>query len=225
MGPYFIKTETDPNGGVNYTITGTSELLSVPYALYAKNSGSSIPGPQGPPGPAGSGGFLHYIGQQDSGGVIFHLWKDSLGFEHGLVLDITDLSTSQVWSNMDQTMIGPSAQSTWDGLNNSIAIVNQVGHTNSAAEICLNSTNGGRSDWYLPSIQELNMLWNNYYTLARSLSQISGASELALAGYWSSTEMDHQYTWAFSFRYGSAFANGNDGLKSYPYHVRAVRAF
>lgn len=225
MGPYFIKSETDPNGGTNYTITGTSQLLSVPYALYAKNAGSSIPGPQGPPGPAGSGGFLHYIGQQDSGGVIFHLWKDSLGFEHGLILDLNDLSTSQVWSNMDQSMIGSSAQSTWDGLNNSIAIINQVGHTNSAAEICLNSTNGGRSDWYLPSIQELNMLWNNYYTVARSLSQISGASELALAGYWSSTEMDHQYTWAFSFRYGSAFANGNDGLKSYPYHVRAVRAF
>ncbi|MBP6871994.1 MAG: hypothetical protein KBC43_08305 [Bacteroidales bacterium] len=39
-GPYFIKTETDPAGGTNYTIAGTSELLSVPYALYA---GSSMP--------------------------------------------------------------------------------------------------------------------------------------------------------------------------------------
>jgi uncharacterized protein (TIGR02145 family) len=36
-GPYFVKTETDPNGGTNYTLTGTSQLLSVPYALYAKN--------------------------------------------------------------------------------------------------------------------------------------------------------------------------------------------
>ena len=34
-GPYFIHTETDPTGGTNYTITGTSELLSVPYALHA----------------------------------------------------------------------------------------------------------------------------------------------------------------------------------------------
>ena len=34
-GPYFIKTETDPTGGTNYTITGTSQLLSVPYALHA----------------------------------------------------------------------------------------------------------------------------------------------------------------------------------------------
>lgn len=37
-GPYFIKTETDPNGGANYTISGTSQLLSVPYALHAKTA-------------------------------------------------------------------------------------------------------------------------------------------------------------------------------------------
>jgi uncharacterized protein (TIGR02145 family) len=39
-GPYFIKTETDPTGGTSYTIIGTSQLLSVPYALYAKTADS-----------------------------------------------------------------------------------------------------------------------------------------------------------------------------------------
>ena len=39
-GPYFIKTETDPTGSTNYTITGTSQLLSVPYALHAKTAES-----------------------------------------------------------------------------------------------------------------------------------------------------------------------------------------
>jgi len=38
---YFIKTETDPTGGTNYTITGTSQLLSVPYALYSQYSQKS----------------------------------------------------------------------------------------------------------------------------------------------------------------------------------------
>ena len=42
-GPYFIETETDPTGGSNYSIIGNSQLLSVPYALYAKNSGNSTP--------------------------------------------------------------------------------------------------------------------------------------------------------------------------------------
>ena len=37
-GPYFIKTETDPNGGTNYTSSGTSQLLSVPYALFSNKS-------------------------------------------------------------------------------------------------------------------------------------------------------------------------------------------
>jgi uncharacterized protein (TIGR02145 family) len=40
-GSYFLKTETDPTGGTNYTIVGTSQLLSVPYALYAQTAGSS----------------------------------------------------------------------------------------------------------------------------------------------------------------------------------------
>jgi hypothetical protein len=39
-GTYFIKTETDPTGGSSYTITGTSQLLSVPYALHAKTAES-----------------------------------------------------------------------------------------------------------------------------------------------------------------------------------------
>jgi hypothetical protein len=40
-GPYFVKTQTDPTGGANYSITGTSQLLSVPYALYAETSGDT----------------------------------------------------------------------------------------------------------------------------------------------------------------------------------------
>ena len=36
-GVYFIKSQIDPNGGLNFTITGTSQILSVPYALYAAN--------------------------------------------------------------------------------------------------------------------------------------------------------------------------------------------
>ena len=40
-GNYYLKTETDPTGGTNYTLAGTSQLLSVPYALYAKTSGNS----------------------------------------------------------------------------------------------------------------------------------------------------------------------------------------
>jgi hypothetical protein len=68
-GPYFIKTEIDPLGGTTYTITGTNQLMSVPYALYAKTSGNGdgvdgidgidgIDGATGPQGPAGASSLL-----------------------------------------------------------------------------------------------------------------------------------------------------------------------
>src|SRR5688572_25027130 len=41
-GPYYIKTETDPAGGTSYSITGTSQLLTVPYALYSKTAENVI---------------------------------------------------------------------------------------------------------------------------------------------------------------------------------------
>jgi len=37
-GPYFIKTETDPTGGTSYSLAGTTELMSVPYALHARKA-------------------------------------------------------------------------------------------------------------------------------------------------------------------------------------------
>ena len=213
-GPYFVKTETDPDGatgGIAYTITGTSQLLSVPYALYAANAGTAI----------GGGNFTHYIGEEYGGGVIFHLWKDNAGVEHGLIVALTEKSISQAWSNVTSAGIGTSAQSSWDGLSNSNSIVGQAGHTSSAAKLCLDLVSGGQSDWYLPSIQELNMLWNNYYTVARVLSQISGAAQLSNSYYWSSSEINNNYAWSFNFSYGYA----DNNYKYTTLYVRAVRAF
>ena len=65
LGNYYVKTETDPNGGTSYSITGTSELLSVPYALYAVNG---TPGPSGPAGPAGPQGATGPSGPSGAAG-------------------------------------------------------------------------------------------------------------------------------------------------------------
>ena len=71
-GLYFVKTEIDLLGGNTYTITGTSQLMSVPFALYAKTSGNGE-GPQGPEGPQGIQGELGGVGLQgiqgDAGGI------------------------------------------------------------------------------------------------------------------------------------------------------------
>ncbi len=59
-GPYFIKTETDPNGGTNYSIVGTNELMSVPYALFSAN---------GTPGATGATGIQGLTGATGAQGI------------------------------------------------------------------------------------------------------------------------------------------------------------
>jgi hypothetical protein len=190
--------------------------------LYLSNGQTYVPAGSNS---GNSGGFTHYIGEQFGGGVIFHVWKDAQGVEHGLIVDLNDLG-QEVWSNINNQLIGSSAQSSWDGLSNSNAIIAQAAHTNSAAALCLNSNNGGQSDWYLPSILELNMLWNNYYTVDRILFQISGASQMGNV-FWSSKEsFNASGAWYFDFDTGTAENNGTTGLeKSTLMNVRAIRAF
>jgi hypothetical protein len=249
---YYLKVGMDATGGTNFLTMGTTQLLSVPYALYAKSAGSTVNSNDGDTSatnelqtlsisndtiflvnggfiklPIASGGgtgsnFTHYIGEEFGGGVIFHLWKDAQGVEHGLIVDKVVLSVYQVWSDIDQTLIGPAAQSSWDGLSNSNAIVGQAGHTNSAAALCLNSTNGGFNDWYLPSLRELMILWNNSYTVDRSLIQITGATQMHPNSHWSSTEYNYNTPFFLDFVQGYA---GASYFKSHPLYVRAVRAF
>ena len=55
-GPYYIEISADENGGNDYQVIGTQQLMSVPYALYSKTSGNTMPGPQGEVGPQGAQG-------------------------------------------------------------------------------------------------------------------------------------------------------------------------
>ena len=70
-GPKFLQVELDPAGGSNYTDMGTTQLISVPYALFAGNSASGTPGPTGPqgtPGPRGATGPTGTVGAQGAAG-------------------------------------------------------------------------------------------------------------------------------------------------------------
>jgi hypothetical protein len=69
-GPYFIETAVDATGGTAYSVMGTSQLMSVPYALYAKTSGNGQgpAGPQGPAGVAGPQGLQGVVGPQGPAG-------------------------------------------------------------------------------------------------------------------------------------------------------------
>lgn len=95
-GPYFVKTETDPMGGTSYSITGTQQLLSVPYALYAQNAGNSTPGPQGPAGPQGLTGATGPAGSpaSDDQQLSVSLLGDTLFLQNGGFVIIPGISTA-----------------------------------------------------------------------------------------------------------------------------------
>lgn len=66
-GPYFTEVSMDASGGTNYVSLGTSQLLSVPYALYAETSGTS--GPTGATGATGANGATGPIGETGATGA------------------------------------------------------------------------------------------------------------------------------------------------------------
>ncbi|MBT5437644.1 MAG: hypothetical protein HOK92_00415 [Flavobacteriales bacterium] len=68
-GPYFLEISADIDGGVNYENIGSQELMSVPYALYAKTAGNGPQGEQGSPGNDGADGAQGIQGEQGPQGI------------------------------------------------------------------------------------------------------------------------------------------------------------
>lgn len=204
---YFIEIKTAIVPPLTtYTITGVSQLLSVPYALHAKTAENVMSG----------GNFTHYIGELYGGGIVVSVWKEN-GVEHGLIASLTDVSASAQWSSYTTILIGATAQSPIDGQANTTAIVSQ-GDVNSAAYLCDNYSSGGFNDWYLPSTWEMNQCYNATFIVNTILGSTNG---FQAAYYWTSTEGNNIYAWRHYFNGGYADSNGKGLL----YRVRAVRKF
>lgn len=265
MGPFSIKSEIDPKGGTAYSISGTSPLMSVPYALYA-HTGKEIDPVFDTSIAAGitemdrmrwnskqnkliagnnvsiiedtihfelsgSGGSdtEHYIGKFYGGGII--VWLDRTK-EHGLIMSLVDLSTSQVWSDKNGWVL---SYDPIDGVANTALILAQQGQTSSAARLCDQYVNndygtGVFDDWYLPAIEELSYVKNNFYAIQKALDTDEDPATIPLGinyeysdeYYWSSTHSDN-YTraFAFTFKIGRRGTISKDEGKL----VRAFRAF
>lgn len=185
-------------------------------------TGSQGPtGATGPQGIPGTGGYTHYVGEYFGGGVVYHVWKDTMGIEHGLIVATTDIATG-FWSNVNTASVGISAQSSWDGLSNCNAVVSQPSHAASGAQLCLNLISGGQSDWYLPSVDELSYMWHNRFHINKTLSWVGGSTPLTLDGIlWSSTEYDPTSAFAYYFQFGYPFADSKTSNRL----VRPVRTF
>lgn len=202
QGPFFIQTETDPNGGVDYSVFGVSQILSVPYALYAEN------------------GYFYKIGDLAQGGIIFSLWKDASGQEHGLVASLDDLSNSEFWGPM---YTDTDSNSSEYGADNTGA---------APGEMCANytyfdeNTQVTYDDFYLPAVWELNALAREAYIVNAVLnsdddSESNGLASGVNSNYWSSTEVNGTFAWFVQLGPGIASTN----FKDIGYKIRAVRRF
>jgi hypothetical protein len=207
-GNYYLGIEL--NTGAGYVAMGTTQLLSVPYALYANNAGSTT---------GNTAGLTHYVGELFGGGIVVSVWKIS-GVEHGLIASLEYLPQS-VWTKaaFTSTMIGTTAQSTRDGLANTNAIVAQAGPVNDYAAVrCKSYRGGGFDDWYLPAMNELKLCYNSALIIKEVLGETRGFRD---STYWSSTEYNDVIAYTFSFVTGG-FGAGN---KSSSNEVLAVRRF
>lgn len=213
-GTYYLGIEL--NTGSGYVAMGTTQLLSVPYALYANSAGSTT---------GNTAGFTHYVGELFGGGIIVSVWKTA-GVEHGLIASLTDLSSAMPWTTPDfqQIEIGPTAQSAINGLANTNAIVAQAGAgTTYAAGLCKAYNAGGFTDWYLPAINELKQCYNSLQIVNEILGDTNGFEVLNFDSsfYWSSTESFSSTAWNQLFNNGDT-GSGDKGRAN---AVRAVRRF
>ena len=220
-------------------------LDTVNWALLASQGATGPQGPQGIQGPAGatgpagpagptgpSGGYIYEIGEYVplEGGVVFHRWTSSSPYgvpqgngivQNYLIVDISDLGGSTQFATIN---VNIGALSSWDGLSNTNTLV-AAGPVSgitatTAAAVCANSINSGKSDWYLPSISELKKLYINTLEVNYSLTNIGG-SILNYTSYWSSSEANS------SDAYGMNFMNNNQVMvtKGSVLMVRAIRKF
>jgi hypothetical protein len=122
-GPYFVEIGMDPNGGTSFQTLGTQQLMSVPYALFAENSGT--PGPAGPAGPAGPTGAAGANGVDGNDGASFLSGSGApssgLGNDGDTYIDLatgdTYLNTAGTWAATGNNLMGPAGANGTNGTN------------------------------------------------------------------------------------------------------------
>jgi hypothetical protein len=149
------------------------------------------------------------IGLNYAGGIIFYL--DTSGI-HGLICADVNQSDSSEWGCNGVSITGADGTAIGSGAQNTMDIVNGC-TSSSAAKICDTLTLHGYSDWFLPSKEELRLMYTNLHT--------AGLGGFLNAPYWSSSEMTSSFAWQVIFTNGITQGTSKNNFIS----VRAVRAF
>lgn len=156
------------------------------------------------------------IGERLGGGKIGYILKSGdNGYDpcvtHGLIVCDTIAGEGQKvypWG-IDTQYIGGTSTAIGSGATNTNLILNKCTKPGIAAQYCANFESNGYNDWYLPSIDELKMIFENK-------DSIGGFVDSSM--YWSSTESNTTNAW-YMFYAPTGENKNNSG------YVRPVRSF
>jgi len=173
----------------------------------------------------------HYVGELFGGGIVFYIYNDGA---NGLIASLDNLTTTggsyKIKWKYNNTNTG--AKSPFDGAANTLLIKTT---NNSAGKLCDDYAGGGFTDWYLPAIRELQILYNNAFVIDEILENDGNAATNGFNWaptnneYWSSTENfdtgTSKFAYELSFFTGNIIAESKNSNIYGENYVRAIRKF
>ncbi len=156
---------------------------------------------------------LYYVGQQIPSGLVFYV--DASG-QHGLIAAEKNYTADIQWDNVSANITYAEGTGVGTGLSNTKKIITFLGANNYAASVCDKLVTGGVDDWYLPSKDELNLMYSNLYK--------KSIGNFTTGFYWTSSENQGIYAWiqVFGGELDGFQAPSNKGLFR---KLRPIRAF
>jgi hypothetical protein len=190
------------------TLPGVSKAPSAPYTGGTYNVGDTGPG----------GGIVFYVHQNGTFASTGSDCGSSCKYLEAAPADLEDrfewCSDTDSWLDIKATGIGTGMANT----TSADAVC-----TSGAIQVAAEYVNNGKTDWHLPSKDELNELYK--YAYQRRQRQVGRAPRPGFStdDYWSSSEYSATYAWFQLFGFGAG-AQPNT-TKAATFRVRPVRAF
>lgn len=158
---------------------------------------------------------LYSIGDKGpAGGIIFFINPEFKrdGWKY-LEVAPDDIGSAK-WSSRKKNISGAKGIPIGTGKKNTLAIIDSIEEERIAARLCAEYRGGGENDWFLPSRDELDLI----YKLLHKRKFLKLPQKL----YWSSTESDvGRFAWSQHFFTGSQYS-----LYKHEFLlVRPIRAF